>query len=122
MQKEQRRPALVVFLSSGSLLLEGVANRLRERADRVQLELLDPRMPDALSRLDHLRPALVILDAADPWVIEKCPLTRLLSDLPGTRIIELDSQAQQARVVTSELHAARDVSDLADVIDGHLPA
>jgi len=112
----------VVILSSGSLFSEGVASRLREHVGRVQVTLLDPRLPDLLTRLSSIRPAAVILDAADPWVVEKCPLTRLLGVLPGARIIELDSQAQQVTVVTSELYPARDVNDLVDVIDGHLPA
>ncbi len=83
---------------------------------------LDPRSPDMLMRLGRLSPAAVILDAADPWVIENCPMDRLLSAVPATRIIELDTQAQQIRVVSSEHYTAQDVNALVDVIDGHLPA
>jgi len=112
----------VVILSSGSLFSEGVASRLREHVGRVQVTLLDPRLPNLSARLSSIGPIAVILDAADPWVVEKCPLNRLLGILPGARIIELDSQAQQVRVVTSEQYPAKDVNDLVDVIDGHLPA
>ncbi len=84
--------------------------------------IIDPRSPDLLIRLGRLSPAALILDAADPWVTENCPMTRLLSAVPGTRIIELDNQAQQIRVVSSEQYPAQDVNALMDVIDGHLPA
>ncbi len=86
------------------------------------MTLLDPRLPDISSQLTGLHPLAVILDAADPWVVEKCPLTRLMGLIPDARIVELDSQAQQVRVVTSECFPARDVNDLVEVIDGHLPA
>jgi hypothetical protein len=112
---------LVVILSSGSLLLEGVATRLRGHSSRVELALIDPRSPDLLMHLTQLSPAAVILDAADPWVAENCPMTRLLSAVPGARIIELDTQTQQIRVVSSEQYPASDVNALVDVIDGHLP-
>ncbi len=122
MQTEHVASSHVVILSSGSLFSEGVASRLREHIGRVQVTLMDPRLPDLSTRLSSLRPIAVILDAADPWVVEKCPLNRLLGVIPGTRIIELDSQAQQVRVVTSEHYPAKDVNDLVEVIDGHLPA
>jgi len=79
----------VVILSSGSLFSEGVASRLREHIGRVQVTLLDPRLPDLSARLTSIRPIAVILDTADPWVVEKCPLNRLLGVIPGARIIEL---------------------------------
>jgi hypothetical protein len=122
MKKEQIVRSQVVILSSGSLFSEGVASRLREHVGRVQVTLLDPRLPDLSSQLADLHPVAVILDAADPWVVEKCPLHRLMGFLPGARIVELDSQAQQVRVVTSECFPARDVNDLVEVIGGHLPA
>jgi hypothetical protein len=118
---ERTATTQVVILSTGSLFSEGVASRLREHIGRVQVTLLDPRLSDLPAILVNLHPVAVILDAADPWVLEKCPLDRLLGVIPGARIVELDSQAQQVRVVTSENYPARDVNDLVDVIDGHLP-
>jgi hypothetical protein len=118
----ETRQSLVVIISSGSLMLEGVATRLRAHSSRVELMTIDPRTADMLNRLGRLSPTAVILDAADPWVIENCPMTNLLNAVPGARIIELDTQAQLIRVISSEQYPAKDVNALVDVIDGHLPA
>lgn len=107
----------VVILSGHSLFAEGVASRLRQHLHELELEVVDPRQPDAIARITAARPSTVILDANDSEVIEACPLGRLLRALPALKVIRLDSQQQEIQVVTSELRSVSEVRDLIKVIE-----
>ena len=60
----------VVILSGQSLFAEGIASRLRQYPHLVQLEIVDPRRPDAMAQITAAQPSAVILDVADPGLTQ----------------------------------------------------
>lgn len=108
----------VVILSSHSLFAEGVANRLRQHLQQVELEIINSQQPDVMAQLVTAKPSIVILDITDPGVTQRCSLSKLLLSLPELKVIRLDLGQEQAQVVTSEQRPAAKVHDLARVING----
>ncbi len=106
----------VAILSSQSLFTEGVASRLREHAEQIDLRTVDSRQPDALQQVIAIRPATIILDATDPDIDAQLPLDTVLEALPSLRVIRLDSQHSVVQVVTSEQRSAAEVRDLIQLI------
>jgi len=107
----------VVILSGRSLFAEGIARRLGQYLDFVQLEIVDPRRQDVMAWLQASQPSVVILDATDAEVTQLCPLTRLLLSIPQLRVICLDPQRDEIQVVTGETRKAVEVRDLVAVIE-----
>ncbi len=107
----------VVILSGHSLFAEGVANRLRQYLQQVELEIVDPRQPDVMLQVAAARPSIVILDMTDTVVTRFCSLSKLLRSLPALKVIRLDPQQEQIQIVTSEQRSAVEVHDLVEVIE-----
>jgi hypothetical protein len=108
----------VVILSGHSLFAESVADRLREYLQQVELEIVDLRQPDAMTRVTAAGPSIVILDVTDASVAQICSLSDLLLSLPKLKVIRLDMEQDQVQVVTSEHRPAVKVRDLVEVING----
>ena len=106
----------VVILASPSLFAEGVASRLRRHEARAEVLTVDPHAEDAIRHTIAAKPDAVILDASDPALPGEQVWPRLLKSLSGVRIVDLDSQTQRVRVVTSQEHTADEVRDLIDVL------
>ena len=109
--------ARVVILSGRSLFAEGVASRLRQHSDQIELHNVDYRQADALAQVIALQPSTVILDATDPDVDTQCPLGSVLEALPSLKVLRLGPQQNQVQVVTSEQRQATEVSDLISLIE-----
>lgn len=108
----------VVILSGQSLFAEGVASRLRQHLDRLELVVIDSRESDALQQVLDARPSTLILDAADVMdITQNCPLGDLMRALQPFKIIRLDSQQQAIRILTSEQRLADEVKDLIELIE-----
>ena len=108
----------VVVLTAPSLFTEGIATRLREHSDRIELEVVDSRNADALAKAIAAGPAVVLLEARDRNIERSCPLVDLLAAAPSVKIIRLDPSRDEIQVVTSE---QRTVSDPMDLIGMVLP-
>ena len=106
----------IVILSSHQLFAEGVASRIREYLQNVELEIVDPRQPDAMAQITAAQPTAVLLDDSDPEVSRHLSLSQLLRALPRCKVIRLDPQQDQIQVVTSEQRPAVQVSDLIEAI------
>jgi hypothetical protein len=106
----------VVVLSGRSLFAEGVAARLRQHADRIDLVVVETDQKDVLGKIVAVAPETVILDATDAEAARLCSLTRLFGALPAVRVVRLDPERDQIQLVTSEERVASDVTDLIDVI------
>lgn len=106
----------VVILSKRSLFMEGVASRLRQDEARVEVVTMDAHAPQVLAQVIAARPAAVILDATDPDATQGCTLSTLLQALPALKVIHLDLQRKQVRIVTSEQRPAGEVRDLLEII------
>ena len=106
----------VVILSGHSLFAEGVACRLRQHPQELELEVVDIRQPDALARILAVRPSAVILDITDSEVARLGLMSRLPLVLPELKIVCLNSQQEHIQVVTSEQIPVDQVRDLLDVL------
>lgn len=107
----------IVILSSHSLFAEGVANRLRQYLQQVELEIVDPRQRDIMTQITTAQPSIVILDITDAEVTRFFSLSELLLSLPSLKVIHLDPHQEKIQVVTSEQRSAVEVHDLVEVIE-----
>jgi len=107
----------IVILSGQLLFAEGVAKRLRQHLQHVDLKIINPRQPDTMSKIIADQPAIIILDVADSEAQHLCRLSKLLLLLPAAKIIRLDPHQNRFQVVTSEQHPAVEVRDLVEVIE-----
>jgi hypothetical protein len=106
----------VVILSGRSIFAEGVANRLRQNMDELEIKVVDSREPGALEGLVATRPSTVIFDATDAEITEGDWLTRLLMALPMLQIVSIDPLQDKIQVVTSEQRPMGQVHELVDII------
>ena len=108
--------ARVVILSTRSLFVEGVANRLKQHLPEERVKVVDARQTDALEQVIAAQPTSVILDATDAEATKNCPLSKMLNALPLLKVIRLDPQKDKIQVVVSEQRVVEQVSDLIEVI------
>lgn len=108
--------ARVFILSGYSLFAEGVASRLRQYPDQVDVMVMDPRQPSIFSKIAEKNPSVIMLDAADHETMQLCPLGDLIFALPKLKVMRLDSQKELIQVVSSEQFRVVDVDDLIQVI------
>lgn len=106
----------LVILSGQSLFAEATANRLRQFGDEIQILVLDPNVPDFLKQVQRSKPSLIIMDAQDPDLAKLCPLSELLTAVPGAKVVLLDSQRSYIHVITSEHRQAVEARDLIELI------
>jgi DNA-binding NarL/FixJ family response regulator len=106
----------VVILSGHTLFTEGVASRLREHEDWLDLHMVDADRGDALQQVVSAKPSAVILDADDAQVTRHCSLSQLFQALPELRVVRLDPERDQIQLLTSEQRVAVDIADLISVI------
>ncbi len=107
----------VVILSGHLLFAEGVASRLRQYLQHVELEIVDPQQPDVMTQITTAKPTVVILDSTDSETTRRCSLSELLHLLPAIKVIRLYPRQEQIQVVTSEQRPAVEVRDLIEVIE-----
>jgi hypothetical protein len=110
-------PNQIVILSGHSLFSEGVASRLRQYPERVDVRFVDPQQPDYLEQIKAIRPAAVIIDAADTDSMQCCLLCDLLVALVNVTIICLELQHQDIQVVTSSQHPLAEAIDIINIIE-----
>ena len=106
----------IVILSGQSLFAEGIASRLKEYPQEVNVTVVDPEVPDCFAQISAHHPSVIILDASDGITSKTCPLNRLFALAPDLKVIHLDSQKEQIQVVTSERHKATGVADLIEML------
>ncbi len=106
----------VVILSTRSLFIEGVANRLKQHLPEENVKVVDARQADALEQILAAQPTSIILDATDAEATKNCPLSEMLKALPLLKIVWLDPQKDTIQVVVSERRTVEQVSDLIEVI------
>lgn len=102
----------VVVLTAHSMFTEGVATRLRQYLDQIDLFVVDSREPDCLTKVKEAEPAVVLLEANDENTERFCPLGEILEARPDVRVIRLDPDLDQIHVVTSEVRTVNKPTDL----------
>lgn len=111
------KPNRLVILSNHSLFAEGVASRLLQYPERVDVCFVDPQQADYLEKIKENRPSAVIIDAADTHRSQCCLLCDLLMALANVTIIRLEVQHKDIQVVTSSQHPLTEVKDILDIIE-----
>jgi hypothetical protein len=106
----------VVILSGRSIFAEGVASRLQQNTDELEIKVVDIRVPDALEGVVGTQPSTVIFDVTDSEIADEDWLSRLLTALPMLQIVSIDPLHNQIQVVTSEQRPMGQVHELVDVI------
>jgi hypothetical protein len=95
----------VLVLTAHSLFTEGVANRLGQESERIDLHVVDSSDADAVSKMMEDAPAV---ECASPLV-----------ELLGKRevkVIRLDPGRDEVQVVTSERRSLEDPKDLLGLV------
>lgn len=110
----------VVILPRRSLFAEGTASSLRQKSPDLEITVIDPSDPDALSRIRELDPSVIILDSSDKTLREFFQVDLLLKALPHTRIIQLDPEEDRVQILTAEERPATCAADLISVIGWEL--
>jgi hypothetical protein len=105
------RPRVVV-LTAHSLFTEGIATRLRQHLDQIDLKVVDSRGPRCLASIRQARPAVILLEASDEITSGFCTLERLLEVAPEAKVVRLDRDLDRIQVITGELKAVQGPSDL----------
>lgn len=108
----------VAVLSGQSLFVEGIISRLREHAGRLEVHHIDPKPGDYIDRIKRIKPAAVVIDAADEDEEQCCFLCELLLAFPWMMIVRLAANQYDVQVIRSSTQRFEDVQDL---IDSFLP-
>ena len=82
------RTRRVVLLSNHSVLAAGV-QRVLQGVPGVELAVVAADDPQADAKVRRLAPAVLVLDAGDPFLAEG-HVTRVLEERPGVRVIALN--------------------------------
>jgi DNA-binding NarL/FixJ family response regulator len=106
----------VVVFGQHTLFTEGIAARLGQRADQVDLIVVDSRQVDALAQAIAAQPEVVLMEAGDERLDRPCPWNELLDGAPQARILRLDPDQARIRVVTSEHRTIEDPADLINMV------
>jgi hypothetical protein len=107
----------IVVLSGRTLFAEGIAASLRRSLDEREFQTMDAQQPEVIEHLVAFQPRVVILDASDEDVTQRCPLDSLLGAMPALTILRLDPQHEQLQVVMSRQRSIRNMSDIVGVIN-----
>jgi hypothetical protein len=110
-------PSRLVILSNRSLFAEGVASRLLQYPERVEVHFVDSQQADYLELIREKRPAAVIIEAADANRSQCCLLCDLLTALSNVTIVRLEVHHKDIQIVTSWQYPLSEVRDLLDLIE-----
>ena len=114
-------PNQIVILSGHSLFTEGVASRLRQYPERVDVRFVDPQQPDYIEEIAGIHPSAVIIDAADTETDCCCILCDLLATLEDVTVVRLDVQQKDIQLITSVRQQFNEVRDIVDIIERSPP-
>jgi hypothetical protein len=98
------------------MFTEGVASRLGQHRDRIDLELVDSRDSDCLAKIREARPAVIVLEADDENIERFCPLGQILAAAPEVKLFRLDPGLDRIHVVTGELKSVNEGTDLISML------
>ena len=110
-------PISIVILSSHSLFAEGVASRLRQYPQRVNVQFVDPQQPDYIDQIKTIRPAAVVVDAADTDNSQCCLLCDLLIASLNVTIIRLKVHRKDVQIIASAQRPFNEVKDIIDLLE-----
>jgi hypothetical protein len=109
-------PPKIVILSSGNLFAEGVANRLREYAQELHIDIINPVEVEYSSRLEAIGPSVVILNASETDIHNRCLMCDLIANFPNKKIVRLTEDQGMVQVIRNSQYSMESVHDLVEMI------
>ncbi len=106
----------VVVLADHSIFMAGIASRLQECLNRLEVMVVDSRQPDAMAQVIAAQPSVLIAGGAWPAGEPRWSLDGLLQSMPALQLIRLDPECAQFQVIWSEQHPVTAVRDLLQMI------
>ena len=107
----------VVVLADHSLFAEGVASRLREYPQRINLHFIDFQQSDYLSQVNASQPAVVVIDGANIDETQSCLLCELLTSLSDVIIVLLETHKNDIQIISSVFYPLNAVSDILAIVE-----
>jgi DNA-binding NarL/FixJ family response regulator len=108
--------ARVVILSGHSLFTEGIAIRLQQIAEQVEVVFVDPGQKEYLDQVAELQPSTVFIDALDDKTTQCCLLCELLIAFPDIRLVRLNVDQEDVQVIASHKQFFEEVQDLIEIL------
>ena len=102
----------IVILSRHSLLIEGIATRLRQMPDRVEVFFVDPEQDDYIRQITTSQPKVILMDDFYSKNRERNLLGELLIALPNIMLLRLTVDQTSVQVVTSQKRCFLETQDL----------
>lgn len=102
----------VVILSEHSLFTQGVATRIQQFPDQVQIHFINPHDADSLEQIADIDPAAIIISSREGGSNKNCLLCDLISYFPMVRVIRLAVDQNPVQIITSEHSQLDEVRDL----------
>jgi DNA-binding NarL/FixJ family response regulator len=102
----------VVVLKAPSLFTEGIAARLGQHPDEIELEVVDSRDAVRLASTMSNPPDVILFEAGDENVERHCLLVDLLTAAPGIKVVRLDASQDRMLVFTGEQRSINEPREL----------
>ena len=106
----------IVILSRHSLLIEGIATRLRQMPDRVEVFFVDPEQDDYIQQITANQPMVILMDAFHSTNRQRNLLGEVLLALPNITLLRLTVDQTNVQVVTSQKRCFLEMQDLIRVL------
>jgi hypothetical protein len=105
----------VVALTGDSLLVQGLASRLRGYAHVFDVRMVDLSLPDSLEQVAAFQPEIIIFEEGD-FKNAKCPsLVDFLNSLPDVILLELRLDNPNVQLIQSTRFKASTTDDLVQI-------
>jgi DNA-binding NarL/FixJ family response regulator len=91
----------VALIAGQSLLLNGMASRLHNHAEQIDVELFDPNDESLIRQLQASPPSIIVMDAHDPELGNAPRLTDLFRLLPSVQVMMLTSERSDLHIISS---------------------
>lgn len=105
------------MLTDYSLLVQGIASRLRQSFHSLEVEEVDQSQPDLIHTLINLQPQVVILGSYGQEE-RPCELSHLFNALPNLVVIEVNLESSNVQMIRSGQYTAADISGLVNMLEG----
>lgn len=106
----------VIILAGQSLIANGVTSRLRSKETQLDFDVVSLDEENSLQRLKDANPSVVILDVDDPNVNKQFPLTTLMEAFSSLKVICLNPESSQTRVIQWGLQPINQITDLLNAL------
>lgn len=106
----------IVILSGHSLFAEGIASRLQQDTNRVEVISIDFDQGNYLAQIAEIQPSTVFIDSQDAQATKCSLLCELLIAFPDLTLVRLTVDQKDVQVITSQKQCFEEVQDLIEIL------